>query len=133
MDFSFLKDFPLYESFFKFHWKLKRNPSFLDFSFLDGFSSIRIPFKTSLEIKEKSFVHGFFPFWKDFPLYESLFKFHYKLKRNPSFLDFSFLKDFPLYESFFKFHWKLKRNPSFLDFFHFWKDFPLYEFLLKLH
>ena len=32
------KDFPLYEFFLEFNWKLKRNPQFLDFSFLEGFS-----------------------------------------------------------------------------------------------
>ena len=36
----FWKDFPLYEFLLKFNLKLKRNPSFLDFSFLEGFSSI---------------------------------------------------------------------------------------------
>ena len=61
-------------------------------------------FSNSLEIEENSFIPGILShFWKDFALYESFFKFHWKLKRNPSFMDFSFLKDFPLYEFLFKF------------------------------
>ena len=36
----FWKDFPLYEFRLKFNSKLKTNPQFLDFSFLERFSSI---------------------------------------------------------------------------------------------
>ena len=51
--------------------------------------------KISLEIEENSFIPGFLIFGRIFALYESFFKFHWKLKRNPSFMDFlSFLEGF---------------------------------------
>ena len=56
--------------------------------FLEGFSSIRIPFKTSLEIKEKSFVHGFFIFGRIF-LYMNSFSHSLEIEENsiiPGFL-----------------------------------------------
>ena len=47
-----------------------------------------IPFNILIR-KQEEILHSWIShFWMDFPLYESFLKFHWKLKRNPSFLDF---------------------------------------------